>query len=176
MTDQTPLYEGMFLFSLNELGGRLGPAIDQLRQLLERVGARIEAVYKWDERKLAYEIKGNKRGLYLMSYFRVDGDQIARIERTVNLSDTILRCLILRVDHIGEIELEEARKREAETADAAQLAEEPVSEDTEDEVKTPAEPEAEAKADAETPDDNDSESNDEPTPQTPTESKPSELA
>ncbi len=146
MTESLPLYEGLFLFSLNELGGRLGPAVDQLRQILDRADAQVEALFKWDERKLAYEIKGNKRGLYLLSYFRVTGEKIEQIERNVNLSDTILRCMILRAEHIGDTELEEARKLQAQTADAVAISEESLEAEQKPTAAEAEEPQAETDA------------------------------
>jgi small subunit ribosomal protein S6 len=117
------LYEGMFLFNNAVVGSDLNKATTLLREILDRAGAEIDALLKWDDRRLAYPIKGQKRGLYLLTYFRVSGGQIANIERDVNLSEEFLRCMIVRADHIGEVELEQARKKEQQTLDAASLAE-----------------------------------------------------
>ena len=65
---------------------------------------------KWSERKLAYEVKGQKRGSFVLVYFRAAHDQITQIDRDCNLSDLVLRNLILKADHIGETELEVINK------------------------------------------------------------------
>ena len=120
MSDQKRrLYEGMFLLD-HRSGADLKQAGKHVRDLLHRVGAEIEVLTKWDERKLAYSIEGQKRGTFLLTYFRVDGAQIAEIERLVNLSEELLRCLLIRADHIGETELDLA-KREAEMDLEAEL-------------------------------------------------------
>lgn len=118
----TQLYEGLFLFNQATLGGSLGTAMETLREVLARAEAEVIALSKWDERRLAYEIKGQKRGLYLLAHFRARGSQVANIERDVTLSEQFLRCLILRADHLGEAELELARQAEAQTADAVAVA------------------------------------------------------
>ena len=123
MTDETThLYEGMFLYSIQAINGELNVALEHTREILERAQAEIVALSRWDERKLAYEIKGQKRGLYILAYFRVRGTQVANIERDVNLSEYLLRCLILRADHMGEIEVELAVSEAAKTADHAAIA------------------------------------------------------
>ena len=120
--DNTQLYEGMFLFNIQAINGELNVALEHMQDILNRAEAEVVALSRWDERKLAYEIKGQKRGLYLLAYFKVRGAQIANIERDVNLSEYLLRCLILRADHMGEVEIEQAIAEAAKTADHAAIA------------------------------------------------------
>jgi hypothetical protein len=60
---------------------------------------------KWDERKLAYEVDKQKRGLFIVAYFKAPTPAIAAIERDVNLGDTILRVLITHADHLNVDEM-----------------------------------------------------------------------
>lgn len=111
MADPTPrLYEGLFLFNPSAVNSSAATAIQLVRELLERQNAEVVSLARWDERKLAYEIKGQKRGLYVLAYFRVNGKLIANIERDVELSEQFIRSLIIRADHVGETELELARQ------------------------------------------------------------------
>jgi small subunit ribosomal protein S6 len=133
--DNTQLYEGMFLFNIQAINGELNVALEHMQEILNRAEAEVVALSRWDERKLAYEIKGQKRGLYLLAYFKVRGAQIANIERDVNLSEYLLRCLILRADHMGEVEIEQAIAEAAKTADHAAVAgEKQVGDVSDDEV------------------------------------------
>ena len=52
----------------------------------------------WEERRLAYPINGHRKGTYWLSYFRVSGDQIAGLNRQCQITDEILRHLVLKVD------------------------------------------------------------------------------
>ncbi|MDH3582730.1 MAG: 30S ribosomal protein S6 [Phycisphaerae bacterium] len=132
------LYEGLFLFNTAQIGPGIQAASTALQRLMERAEAEVEAEYKWDERRLAYEIEGQRRGLYLLSYFRTTGDKIASLERDVQLSDEIMRCLILRAEHIGETELELARQKQEETRTAAALEQERAEQEPEPEPVTAA--------------------------------------
>lgn len=115
------LYEGMFLYDSAEMTAGTQTALDETERILNHAGAQIEAMSKYDDRKLAYEIGKTKRGLYILTYFRVDGDKISAIERDVNLSEVVTRCLILKAVHIGDEELEAAKQAAAETRDAVAL-------------------------------------------------------
>ncbi len=100
-------YEGMFLFDPGVLTD-WESVQKEINRLLERAEAQLVACNRWDERRLAYEIKGRKRGVYALTYFKADPAKIAGIERDVNLSETALRCLILRVEDMTDEEMVEA--------------------------------------------------------------------
>ena len=104
------LYEGMFLLNQQEAATDFGGCIDFVKDVFTRAEAELIVLTKWDERRLAYPIRGQKRGTYLLAYFRARGAQIANIERDCNLSEQVLRNMIIRAEHIGETELELAKK------------------------------------------------------------------
>src|SRR5438477_5567875 len=96
-------YEAMFL---------IGPVADQdqvlnlPRGMIEHHGGEIIVLKKWDERKLAYEIEGQKRGTYVIAFFKAPGGAVTAIERDVNLSEDVLRVIVLRADHLNKEEME----------------------------------------------------------------------
>jgi small subunit ribosomal protein S6 len=92
------VYECMFLLDANRVATDVGAAAQQLHTLLERNHAEILASRQWDERRLAYPIKGHKKGLFYLTYFRTEGKNLANLERDLALNETVLRSLILKVD------------------------------------------------------------------------------
>jgi small subunit ribosomal protein S6 len=76
--------------------------MELVRKTLAKADAEIVSIRKWDERALAYTIRRCDRGTYILTYFRADGQKIRDIERDVQLSDRIMRALILKADHITE--------------------------------------------------------------------------
>lgn len=91
------VYEGMFLIDSNRAASDLKAAIGEIEEMLKREEAEILMCRKWDERRLAYDIRGHRKGTYVVSYFRVAGDRIAEIERRCRLAPMVLRTLILQV-------------------------------------------------------------------------------
>ena len=97
-------YEGMFLLPAGA-SAELEKSLAMVRGIIERHEGQVLVIKKWDERKLAYEMRGHKRGLYILAYFKVPGRGIAGIERDVNLSEDILRVLVTHADHLNETEM-----------------------------------------------------------------------
>ena len=79
-----------------------------------------------DEPRRPYDVRGNKRGLYVLAYARAAASNLAQIERDFTLSERVLRTLITRCDHLSE---EQMRNAEAvqRTSDEAKLRREPVA-------------------------------------------------
>ena len=122
MSDTTPvLYEALFLISQTALATDSAGATAHVQEMLDRAEAETLSLNKWDERKLAYPIEGQKRGTYLITLFKVKPTQIVNIERDCNLSEDVLRVMMTRADHMGETELAEALKAADVAADAAKL-------------------------------------------------------
>ena len=102
------LYEGMFLIDSSKAGVDWDGIISAISTILEKAGAEIDSIRKWDDRRLAYEIKGKSRGTYILSYFRVDGERIQDIEKSVRLSEKIMRVLILSAERLRPEDIEKA--------------------------------------------------------------------
>ena len=100
------LYEGMFLIDSALPGADWDGIIAAIRTILEKAEAEIVSIEKWDDRRLAYDIKRTSRGTYILSYFRVDGGRIQDIEKSVRLSEKIIRVLILSGEHLSQEDIE----------------------------------------------------------------------
>lgn len=92
------VYECMFLLDTNKVAGDVPAAAKQLHTILERNHAEVLASRPWDERRLAYPVKGHKKGLYYLTYFRTEGKNLLSIERDMTLNETVLRSLVLRIE------------------------------------------------------------------------------
>jgi small subunit ribosomal protein S6 len=117
--DRTYKYEGLFLFPQAAVADLQG-AHDHIVEILNRAGAEIVSMKKWDERRLAYEIRGNKRGVYFLVFFKAKGAKLHTIERDCNLSEKLLRAMITRADQVTD-EMMQASEGRAQLADEIKL-------------------------------------------------------
>jgi small subunit ribosomal protein S6 len=103
-TETGKSYEAMFLLPAGA-SAEMEKSLATVRGMIERHQGQILVLKKWDERKLAYELRGQKRGLYIIAYFTAPGSAVTAIERDVNLSEDVLRVLITRADHLNKEEM-----------------------------------------------------------------------
>jgi small subunit ribosomal protein S6 len=89
------LYEGMFLVDSALATADWEGTVAFIENILKRAEAEIVVLRKWDERKLAYDVEHKSRGTYILTYFRADTQRIGGIEKDVQLSEKVMRVLIL---------------------------------------------------------------------------------
>jgi small subunit ribosomal protein S6 len=92
------VYEGMFILDPSKYSRDPAGATQQVSDIITQHGGTILAARLWDERKLAYPIKGHKKGVYWLTYFRMEGPNLSAMERQCEITDDIIRNLVLRVD------------------------------------------------------------------------------
>jgi len=134
-------YEALVLFP-QSASSDLEGSLDHVREIITSRKGELLSIAKWDERRLAYDIRGNKRGLYLLAYFRSETGGISQIERDFTLSERILRALVTRCEHLTEEQLKNAEAMQR-TQDEARLRREPAATHEAATPEAPAEESAE---------------------------------
>lgn len=92
------VYEGMFILDAGKYSRDAAGLTQQINDLVSQFGGTMLAARLWDERKLAYPIKGHKKGVYWLTYFRMPGENLTGLERQCEITDDIIRKLVLKVD------------------------------------------------------------------------------
>ncbi len=92
------VYEGMFILDSGRYGRDPEGVSGAIPQMIEQLGGEVLVNRLWEERRLAYPIRGQRKGTYWLSYFRLDASKLAELDRNSQLNDNILRFLFLKVD------------------------------------------------------------------------------
>lgn len=90
-------YEAMFLINISNLRDE-AEQVKAARSLLEKHQVQITSCQKWDERKLYFEIKGQKRAAYILAIFHADTLVVNKLYADCELADHVLRTLIVQHD------------------------------------------------------------------------------
>ena len=91
-------YEGMFFVDPVLHAADPEGIEKKVSGLLEKHGAKIHHLERWDDRKLAYEIKGHKRGIYVLARFEMPGAGLNAMRREARIVECILRQLVVRLE------------------------------------------------------------------------------
>jgi small subunit ribosomal protein S6 len=89
------LYEGMFLLDSGRFASDTKGVTDQIVGMIEKCGGTLVAHRPWQEGRLAYAIRGHRKGLYYLSYFKMPGGGIRDLNRACRLSDLVLRHVVV---------------------------------------------------------------------------------
>ena len=97
-----PLYESV-LIARQDLAAPQAEALGETFQaLLEANGAKVTKREYWGLRNLAYKIKKNRKGHYILMNVEGSGPAIAELERNLRIHEDILRYMTVRVDELEE--------------------------------------------------------------------------
>jgi len=117
------VYEGMFILDPTKFSRDPGASAQQVADLITTHGGTVLAARLWDERKLAYPIKGHKKGVYWLTYFKMPASGLTALERQCEINDDIIRKLVLKVDdRIADALVQHALAGEATAKRAAPAA------------------------------------------------------
>jgi small subunit ribosomal protein S6 len=94
-TSTEKLYEGMFLLDSGRFATDSKGTSDQILGLVQKCGGTIVAHRPWQDGRLAYAIKGHRKGLHFLVYFKMPGNGIRDLNRACKLSDLVLRHMVI---------------------------------------------------------------------------------
>lgn len=70
--------------------------LDKVLKLIGDVGGTVKEMNVWGRRKLAYEIAGQTEGVYVVTTFECPEGGTKEIRRVLDLTDEILRHMLVR--------------------------------------------------------------------------------
>lgn len=92
------VYEGMFILDSNRFGRDPEGISGQIPKVLQEAGGEVLVSRMWEERRLAYPIKGHRKGTYWLTYVRLDSQALSEVKHRFQLSDSVLRSMFVQVD------------------------------------------------------------------------------
>jgi len=78
------------------------PLKDAVLALFTKHGAKILSGKRWDERRLAYSIKAQPRGTYLLIYFSADTQALTALRRDLQFTEWLLRYLLVDCEEVPQ--------------------------------------------------------------------------
>jgi small subunit ribosomal protein S6 len=89
-------YEALYIVRADLDDDKVQEVVKRVNTLIERSGGAVERTNLWGKRKLAYEVKHQKEGAYVLQDFRIDPQRIPELEAALKITEEVLRHLIVR--------------------------------------------------------------------------------
>ena len=90
-------YETVMVFSLKEGEEKAKSLVEKFQALIEANGT-LDSVDEWGQRRLAYAINYETEGYYVLFNFTSESDFPAELDRIYNITDGLLRSIIIKKD------------------------------------------------------------------------------
>lgn len=92
------VYESIFILRPSLTDEDLEKIITKMKGIIERAGGEILNTENWKKRKLAYEVKKEKKGIYIIFQLKGNGKLIGELERNYRLEDAVIKFLSVKLD------------------------------------------------------------------------------
>lgn len=96
-----------------DLEADLEKPLAKVRDIVTTAGGEITREDNWGKKKLAYKIKREDFAVYVYLEVKLPASAPLKISNTLNITDEVLRYLLVTVDEKGKKALEAAKAREA---------------------------------------------------------------
>jgi small subunit ribosomal protein S6 len=93
-----PLYENVFIARQDISGAQVDALADGFAQLIADNGGEVKKREYWGLRNLAYRMRKNRKGHYVLMNLSAPPAAIAELERTMRITEDVLRYMTLRVE------------------------------------------------------------------------------
>ncbi|HEX9437089.1 MAG TPA: 30S ribosomal protein S6 [Candidatus Limnocylindria bacterium] len=91
-------YEIMYLVQPSADEERLGAINERIQSTITSLGGKVEKVNPPVRRRLAYELGRHREGQYGVVEFSLPAEQSRELDRTIRLTEDVLRYLVVRRD------------------------------------------------------------------------------
>ena len=95
-------YENVFVARQDMSPAQVETLADSYASLIEEAGGKVLKREHWGLKTLAYRIKKNRKGHYVMFDVEADAANVNELERQMRLSEDVIRFLTIRIDEVTE--------------------------------------------------------------------------
>ena len=91
------IYESISILKPSLNDDEVQKITSKLESIVKKSGEML-GVENWGKKKLAYEVRKEKRGIYLLLRFRGDGKNIPELERGYRFDDNVIKFLTVKLE------------------------------------------------------------------------------
>jgi small subunit ribosomal protein S6 len=97
-----PYYENVFIARQDISATQVDSLADAFTATIEGLGGKVAKREYWGLRNLAYKVKKNRKGHYVLLNLDAPAEAVHEMERLMRINEDVLRYLTVRVDELEE--------------------------------------------------------------------------
>jgi small subunit ribosomal protein S6 len=110
-------YEAVFIVATGQSDEFYTGVVEKYRGVVNNSGGNVTDLDRWDARRLAYEVKGKREGVYFVMNFTSEAASKDELDRIFRITDDTLRHLIVKQDKKADATPGQTRAAEQERRD-----------------------------------------------------------
>lgn len=114
-------YEQLFIVDTAAAETDVDALLEQLNGIITASGGQIDKTDKWGVRKLAYRVKRQSEGFYILLAFSAGAEAVRELERRLRVADMVLKYITVRMDERMKRVVKRQKRREKRLARKPQL-------------------------------------------------------
>jgi len=96
-------YETVIIVNSNAEEEVVERITNDVQELISDSGGVISKVDNWGKRRLAYEVQGNRDGIYVLINFEAEPELTQRLARYYGLDEQVIKYMTVRAEDLPEI-------------------------------------------------------------------------
>ncbi len=98
-------YETIYIVKPSLSEEEITKVTDKIKTLIEKDGGEVLGTESFGKKRLAYEVRKEKRGIYLILHFKAIPATLLELEQTYRLSESIIKYMTVKIseDQIGKM-------------------------------------------------------------------------
>ena len=97
-----PFYELLYITRQDLAANEVDNLTEKFKKILEQEGGKLVSKEYWGLRTLAYKIKKNTKGHYVLMNIEAPFSALQEVERVMSFEEKIIRTGVFRVDEISK--------------------------------------------------------------------------
>jgi small subunit ribosomal protein S6 len=111
------IYENMVILNANMSDEEADGLVTKIKDVITGQGGEVLKIDVWGRKKLSYEIKKQKKGLYVLLFYKTPPATVRKLEDFYKVTDAVLKYIVLKLD-----------AKQIKTLEKAENASEPAAE------------------------------------------------
>ncbi len=97
-----PNYEHTLIARQDITTAQVEAIAEELRTFIEENGGKVDKIEHWGLRSMAYKVRKNRKGHYVLLNIEADAPVMHEMERKLRINEDVLRHMTIRVEEFTE--------------------------------------------------------------------------
>jgi small subunit ribosomal protein S6 len=98
------LYEKIMILDPNLDENGVNDVVERAKEKIIKQGGEILKTENWGSRRLAYQLKKQEKGFYLLLLFKAPPSTILDLEHFARVSDAVIKIMVVRISKKKQVE------------------------------------------------------------------------